>query len=69
MKMKLDIILNRQKSEDLFTNYLDIFKDFKKKDFKKIKYMNDLLLSNLISRNLKNNQFLESNTVQSIIEI
>ncbi len=54
MKMKLDMILGRERCEKYFTQYLDIFKDFKPKEFKKIRFMNDLLLSNLIFRNLKN---------------
>ena len=57
MERKSDININ--------TDYLDLFD----KDPKNIKNMNDLVLSNLIFRNIDTPQFLEQNTIQLMIEI
>ena len=54
-KIKIDLILERKSCESLFTDYLDLYKDCLPKD---IRYMNDLLLSNLIHRNIETEDFM-----------
>jgi len=57
--------LERKSDININTDYLDLFD----KDPKNIKNMNDLVLSNLIFRNIDTPQFLEQNTIQLMIEI
>ena len=48
IKIKIDRILGRKSDKNINTDYLDLFDE----DPKNIKYMNDFILSNLISSNV-----------------
>jgi hypothetical protein len=57
--VKIDKILERESDSTIYTDYLELFEN----DPKKIKHMNDLVISNLIFRNTFTPQFMEQSTI------
>jgi hypothetical protein len=57
--VKIDKILERESDSTIYTDYLKLFEN----DPKKIKHMNDLVISNLIFRNTFTPQFMEQSTI------